>query len=183
MSTTSQHDWLPDVQVRYAGLWVRVAAGLIDVVVYIVPISIIVLLLFGVEFGASDDPRKGTFDGISYQSLFEPASLALQVALAVVTILLWVNWDGRTPGKKILKLRIVSYPEYKELSYRQATIRSVVLILSALMFLVGHVVIVYMLLTSLDRRGWHDLIARTCVVHEDSLTNESSDDEPEAATA
>ncbi len=180
--STSQHDWLPDVQVRYAGLWVRLGAAAIDFIVYIVPISFVILLLFGADFD-SNDPRGGRFEGLGYQSLFELPSIVLQLALAVLTILLWVNWDGRTPGKKIFKLRIVSYPEYQELTYWQATKRTLALIFSGLVFFIGYLVIAYMVLTSLDRRGFHDMIAGTCVVYEDSLQPESSEDEPEAATA
>jgi len=88
------------------------------------------------------------------------------IILATVTILLWVNWDGRTPGKKILRIRIVSYPEYQEFGYRTATIRSIVSTVSAVLLFIPYIAIAIMIVVRDDKRGLHDLLAKTVVVHD-----------------
>ena len=83
-------------------------------------------------------------------------------------MVLWVNWDGRTPAKKLTRIHIASYPDYGRLGYWTALVRSLVGTLSAFT-VVGYVVIAAMVGTRPDRRGYHELIARTWVVHDDPV--------------
>ena len=94
------------------------------------------------------------------------ADLAQLVLLAVITVLLWVNWDGRTPGKKMLRIRIVSYPDYQPFSYRTASIRTLASLLGLFTLGLAYMAQAVMIAARDDKRGYHDLIARTCVVHD-----------------
>ena len=99
------------------------------------------------------------------EDMFSGASNVNVLLLAVATIFLLVNWDGRTPGKKLMRIRIVTYPDYQPFSYGTATVRTVVGAASALT-VVGYIVIAFMVALREDKRGYHDMIARTCVVHD-----------------
>jgi uncharacterized RDD family membrane protein YckC len=133
-----------------------------------------VLLLFSIIFG-SDAGRIAGFDlnytdaqgeAVTREIKLSVADLIQSILLAVVTVLLWVNWDGRTPGKKLTGTRIVSYPEYGDLSYRSSTVRMLAAVASAIPFFLGYAVISLMVGLREDKRGYHDLLARTCVVHD-----------------
>ena len=94
------------------------------------------------------------------------ADLAQLVLLAVITILLWVNWDGRTPGKKMMRIRIVSYPDYQPFSYRTASIRTLASLLGLFTLGLGYMAQAVMIAAREDKRGYHDLVAKTCVIHD-----------------
>ena len=69
---------------RHAGLWVRFPASVLDIIIMGVPVYLAVSLFYGF--------RLETERIISAEDLVQ---LGL---LGVITVLLWVNWDGRTPG-------------------------------------------------------------------------------------
>lgn len=68
---------------------------------------------------------------------------------------------GRTPGKGIVGLRVVSR-EGSPITGRQATVRTVAFPLSGLVFGLGFLGIV----TGPEHRAWHDKIAGTSVVYD-----------------
>ena len=139
---------------KHAGFRVRFAAAVVDVVAMGVPAYLLVSIIFGPDWALEEDP-------------WSVGNVLNAALLAVVTVLLWVNWDGRTPGKKVTRIRIVSHPDYGGLSYWKATVRTLVSVASALPFLIGYVVIAFMVGLRSDKRGFHDLIAGTCAVHDE----------------
>ena len=157
---------------RHAGFWIRLAAIIIDLVVLGIPLRVILLIL--VFFG-SDAGEVTGFD-LSYTDAqgetvttrisLSVADLTQLVLLSVITVLLWVNWDGRTPGKKMLRIRIVSYPGYQPFSYPTASIRTLASLLGLFTFGLGYMAQAVMIAARGDKRGYHDLIAKTCVVHD-----------------
>lgn len=157
---------------RHAGLGIRVGAALLDMVTMGIPILFLVFIvaqIFSITSNGSiinvDHDDAGVVTGVSLGSgSFQ--TWAQIVILAVATMLLWVNWDGRTPGKKILKIRIVSYPEYQEFGYWTAAIRSIVSAVSAVLLFIPYIVIAIMIVVRDDKRGLHDLLAKTVVVHD-----------------
>jgi len=77
-------------------------------------------------------------------------------------IYLWVTWEGRTIGKKMMGTKIVSYPDYQEISTGTAVIRMIGYSLSGLLFGLGYLMIAF----REDKRGLHDLLAGTCVIYD-----------------
>ena len=144
---------------RHAGFWIRFAATLLDLIIMGVPVVLLVSVIFGLDLESKDR-------AFSVTDILSPTNLLQAALLAIITVLLWVNWDGRTPGKKLTSIRIVSYPDYGGLSYWTATVRSLIGVASALPLLVGYIPIAIMIGTRGDKRGYHDLIAGTCVVHD-----------------
>ena len=149
---------------RHAGLWVRFAASVLDIVIMGVPVYLAVSLFYGFRL----EPEG---------SIISTGDVVQLVLLGVMTVLLWVNWDGRTPGKKLTRIRIVSYPSYWSFGYGTATVRTAIGVLSALPLFLGYVVIAIMIAGRKDKRGYHDIVSKTCVVH-DAPAGVTSSSEP-----
>ncbi len=84
-----------------------------------------------------------------------------QTVMALYFITLWVFWKGRTVGKKIMKIKIVTI-EGKPLTPGKAILRYVGYILSSLGVFLGFLWIIW----DKKNQGWHDKIAKTLVVKE-----------------
>jgi len=145
-----------DAGPRHAGFQIRLVASLVDIVALAAPAYLVVSILFDFDW------VLGGGEG----ELVSTASLVNATILTIVTVVLWVNWDGRTPGKKLTRIRIVSYPSYGPFGYGKALVRSLVGAFSAFT-VVGYVIIAVMVSTRPDKRGYHDLVASTCVVHDE----------------
>jgi uncharacterized RDD family membrane protein YckC len=137
----------PDV--RYAGFWIRFSAFLLDFFLLGLPIVIIFMLIFGADSWAN----------ASYWS-FE--ILLQDLTYLIITLYLWVNWNGQTPGKRLLGIKIVTFSEYKTLNYTKALVRYIGYFIVGLTLGLGFLVIGL----RNDKKGLHDLMADTCVVHE-----------------
>ena len=140
-------------------VWARLAANALDLIIFGVPI----LLLSNVVLG----PELIGDEGMSAQGFYNMESLLQAVFLTLVTVLLWVNWDGRTPGKKVLGLRVVTYPEYRQLSYVTAATRALLSVTGTLTIGIGYLLMALMIGVRLDKRGYHDLLAGTCVIRDE----------------
>jgi uncharacterized RDD family membrane protein YckC len=101
----------------------------------------------------------------------------LDIALAVVTLvigyLIWtlILWkDGRTPAKRIMKLRVVDLDTRRPASWGRMALREFIGlgILVSLTAYIWFVVSVIMLLVRDDRRAGWDLLANTVEVDERS---------------
>ena len=163
--------WEERTRPRHAGFWKRFAAVILDLLVFGIPLRVVLLILviFGPDpgevtgFDLNYTDAQGETVTITRISLYDLAQLVL---LAIITVLLWVNWDGRTPGKKMLGIRIVSYPDYQPFSYRTATVRTLASLLGLLTLGLGYLAQAVMISVREDKRGYHDLVAATCVIHD-----------------
>jgi uncharacterized RDD family membrane protein YckC len=153
-----EHDATPqaDLGLRHAGFQIRFVAGLVDLVALAAPAYLIISLFFGIGWGLGGEESE----------LTSTPNLVNTAILTAITVLLWVNWDGRTPGKKLTHIRLASYPNYGGIGYWPALVRSLVGAVSAFT-VIGYVVIAVMVGMRKDKRGYHDLIARTCVIHDE----------------
>ena len=159
---TATHNLESETGVRHAGVGVRILANLLDIVILGLPVGLAVALALNVMFSGEDATAEtGLFT--FWTSIDTWANFVL---LGAITILLWVNWDGRTPGKKLMNIRVVSYPAYGKVGYASAMVRMLVGIGCALMLFVPYIASVLMIAIREDRRGFHDIVAGTAVVHE-----------------
>ena len=127
-----------------AGFWVRVAAALLD--------SIPVLLLAGISVALS------FFVSSTLGMLVSLLQFAYGALIAVVMPAL----KGETPGKKLLKLRIVTDPPGPGpgLGWGPALIRLAGHLVCSLTFGLGYLLVAF----TAQKQGLHDLIAKTRVV-------------------
>lgn len=136
------------VNVSYAGFWVRVMASFLDFFLVSMPVMLVMGLLLGLDWIMQDEQ---TFNDLVYQAI-----------VLMITVYLWVNWSGYTPGKRIMGIKVVSVENYAEVGYRKAIIRYVGYFLSAILLGLGFIMVAF----REDKRGLHDLIAGTYVIYD-----------------
>ncbi len=153
---------------RYAGFWRRVAATLIDVVLFSLLIAMLLLLLsslFGIDMVAADwqeQPASWQFIVFNW------------VVPIAVTVFLWSKFAG-TPGKLLLGCHIVDAGSGNKLGVRQAALRYIAYLASIVPLLLGFLWIGW------DKRkqGFHDKLATTVVIVADESDKSLADLERE----
>ena len=135
---------------KYAGFWIRVAASLIDTIVLMAVLVIPLSLIYGDSYWTGDQAISGFWD----------AMLSFVFPI-VATIWFWLRYLG-TPGKMLLKLKIVDATTGDKMSTRQAIGRYMAYFAAALPLCLGFVWV------GLDKRkqGWHDKLAGTIVIRD-----------------
>lgn len=130
-----------------AGFWVRLIASFIDNLILLVP-----LILFVVYFDINTEN--------------DSVSLMSNIIIVLFFVTLWVKWGGKTPGKALLGIKIISSKESTEdITFFQGLLRYFGYILSTIFFFIGFIIIGF----RKDKRGLHDLISDTYVVYENKL--------------
>lgn len=122
---------------QLAGSLERFIAAFID--------GLILSLINGAFFAAADD--GGFISG--YATLIG----------ALYAIAFWMYWNGQTPGKKIMGIKIIK-EDGEKVDSQAAILRYVGYLISGAVFMLGFIWILF------DKRkqGWHDKIAKTLVV-------------------
>jgi uncharacterized RDD family membrane protein YckC len=150
---------------KFAGFWRRFVAYAIDG--FIVSIVFIILaVISGIAFFAG--AMSGT-NSAWIRTMTDPECLgSIGIAVAGFYTLLFIAYftyflglNGRTPGKKLLGLQVVSV-EGRPISFGTAFLRSVGYLVSSLLFSIplGYI------WAAFDKRkqAWHDKIAGTVVI-------------------
>jgi len=93
------------------------------------------------------------------------------IIIGIIIISFWIFWNGQTPGKKILNLKIVN-EYYFDIDLKTAIIRYIGYYLNILTLFIGFAIIAF----REDKKGLHDILAKTYVIHTDKeKTNFESD--------
>ena len=146
--------------IHYASFWSRALAFITDIFMIGLPISLIIIALFGYD-------QTHTAGGIDVLMQNKEAlknspnplvSLIQLVLFMLVTLVLW-HISGQTPGKKLAKIRVVDARTLKLAPYWKLLLRFIGYFLS-LITLVGFLIP----LMRKDHRALHDLISDTCVI-------------------
>ena len=88
------------------------------------------------------------------------ASSGLSTLIGIAyTIGFWLTWNGQTPGKRVMGIRIVK-ADGTPFGLVPAILRYVGYFVSAIVLLIGFIWILF----DKDKQGWHDKIAGTYVV-------------------
>lgn len=90
--------------------------------------------------------------------------LLFELSVLVATVVFWRKNRGSTPGKKILKIKVVDATTHLDISTKQAITRSFGYIVSLFVFMVGFIMVAF----RKDKRGLHDLLANTIVIYDKS---------------
>ncbi len=163
-----------NLHVRYAGFWVRFVASMIDTVVVGLPLVYLIYIISNGNYmniasllDAFKAAQAGNVNMTMYylnqnghNSLFW--EVIMEILLAFVVTVFWKNFRGATPGKKIMKIKIVDAKTLQPISTSQALVRFIGYIISTLPLCFGFVMIAF----RDDKRGLHDLLARTCVIYD-----------------
>lgn len=137
-----------------AGFWIRLAAYILD--------SLILGLALGVVIGP--------LMFLLMRGVTEPAAVMVYMTIAqliafvisIAYILYFWGTKGATPGKKILHLRIVREDGEEPLGFGTAAMRMLGYIVSGVILYIGFLMIAF----TKDKKGLHDMIAKTRVVKE-----------------
>lgn len=119
---------------NYAGFWIRLVASLIDG---------FIIMAFQIVLGMVKMDFIGTIVGIVYVIGF------------------WVYWNGQTPGKKVMKIKIIR-EDGKKFDIMTGVLRYVGYIISSIALFLGYFWVIW----DPKKQGWHDKIAGTVVVKE-----------------
>ena len=136
-----------DKELTVAGFWIRLFATIIDSALAFV-LSLPFIFYHFEDLSSFLDSDYSSFDAWSH------------VFQAFAIILLWVLWDGKTPGKALLGIHIVKI-DNTPIGWKEAILRYIGYIVNVLTFFIGFL----MVAARRDKRGLHDLIAKTKVTH------------------
>jgi uncharacterized RDD family membrane protein YckC len=134
---------------NFAGFWIRVAAALIDTVLLSIVIGIPLTLIYGSEYWTSEELVMGFWDAVFY------------IVPVVITVWFWVKYLG-TPGKMLLRLRVIDSNTGQAISTAKGVGRYLGYYVSAIPLLLGFVWVAF------DKRkqGFHDKLAGTLVIRD-----------------
>jgi uncharacterized RDD family membrane protein YckC len=139
--------------VEYAGFWVRVAATLVDSVLIALIIFPLLYSIYGDGYLATERFVLGFWD-----------FLLSYVLPAVGTVLFWA-YKSATPGKMLIRARIVDARTGRKATTGQLMLRYVGYFAAMIPLMLG------ILWVAFDKRkqGWHDKIASTVVIRKRDL--------------
>ena len=147
-----------------AGFFHRAAATFIDSLVFGAACIAILIAWYGQEYLTAQVDSKAP--------LFGPVELALQIAGPILfCVVSWTVWGG-TPGKRLLGLEGVDRSSFDPIGWGQALLRFFAYFISLAPLGLGF----WWIVVSKQNRGWHDMIARTLVVHESDIEPHHVDD-------
>jgi uncharacterized RDD family membrane protein YckC len=135
---------------EYAGFWIRVAASLIDSIVILPLIAIPLTLIYGADYWAEPQSISGFGD------------VLIQYILPIfITVWFWTKYLG-TPGKMLLRLRVVDAKTGQAISVPKAIGRYLGYYVSAIPLLLGFIWIAF----DRKKQGFHDKLAGTVVIRD-----------------
>lgn len=157
---------------RYASFTLRILASLLDTLlssVVLVPLYQIYFFLTSkqpIPLDLQEKLRHGQIPTLEEQAflthyifLFIAESGVQILLIGGATLLFWVH-RGATPGKMLLRMKIIDEKTGNLPSFRQSLLRSFGYILSLLPFCLGFIWIYF----DKRNRGWHDYLAGTSVI-------------------
>lgn len=136
---------------EYAGFWRRFLATFVDG-------GIVALLLWGLAFSLGINPFAEA--KTNFETVYQIISFIITI---VFSILFWVNYNGATPGKKLLAIRVVHGEDAKRITYGVAIIRYVGYFVSFVPLGLGYFWVAF----DSKKQSWHDKIAGTYVIKTD----------------
>ncbi len=137
---------------EYAGFWIRVGASFIDGLLFAIFTLPLTMIVYGDALWESESFLLG------------PADFLINYVLpAVVVVLFWL-YKSATPGKMVLKLKVVDATTGNVLTVGQAIGRYLAYFLASIPLLLGIIWIGF----DKKKQGWHDKLANTVVIKDKS---------------
>jgi len=158
-------------EVRYAGFWIRFFASFLDTLFLALPVAILIYFLSdGNWFDFSQYQQNikmamsGNVNALNHLPKTDRTWEIINLIVTItVTMVFWRRFKGATPGKKFVHIKIVDAKTLENIDNKQAITRSLGYIVSTLALLIGFIMVAF----RKDKRGLHDLLAGTVVIHEE----------------
>lgn len=132
----------------YRGFWIRLGAVLIDSIVLSLPITLLLSIFYFIPSGMNTEETGLLIN------LFQA------IIVFAITIILWIRWDGATPGKKLLKIKIIDSKTMSDITIGQAILRYVGYFISGIILGIGYIMAGF----HSEKKALHDIMAGTLVV-------------------
>ncbi len=151
-------------EVQYAGFWIRFLASVIDSFLVLLIIAPIIDIFYGEKSAVTtsffDSSGFSSYNFESMSTLTDTGQVAYFVLVLAVVMLFWI-YRSATPGKMLLRLKIVDATSGGHISKRQGLFRYFGYYVSTVFFLLGFI------WAGFDPRkqAWHDKMAGTLVIH------------------
>ena len=164
-------------KIQYAGFWIRFIASFLDTLFLALPVGIVIYFLSDgnwFDFAQYQQNIQMAMSGNAHALDTQPKTsftweLIFELSVLVVTIIFWDKWQGATPGKKFVHIKIVDIKTFKNVSNKQAITRSLAYIPALLLFGIGFLMVAF----RKDKKGLHDLIAGTAVIYDEDANPQS----------
>ncbi len=142
---------VPTVDDVPAGFWLRVLASIIDSVLLQIlgfAMGFGMQMLLGGTMNMQADPTVGLL------------MLAMGMVLSIAYYVFFTGYNGQTPGKMALRVKVI-HNDGGPVGYGQAFVREVIgKFFSGVLLCIGYLMVAF----RADKRGLHDLMARTRVI-------------------
>jgi uncharacterized RDD family membrane protein YckC len=157
---------------QYCGFWIRLAARLLDGLLLLIvrgPLIVfnqtVILRMYPLPASGGRMSGFGNTAQLGNFLTLEAAYFLVGLILSLAYEVFFVGRFGGTPGKLLLRMRIVR-PDFSKVTYGRAAIRFFGLGLSDLTMFVGYLMVVF----DPERRALHDYLADTRVIkHEKAV--------------
>lgn len=137
--------------IRYASFWARVVAVIIDMLIWMIISLPLLYLVYGETYFMQD---------INSPFIEGPADVIVNWILPIIIVLIFWTLKQATPGKLLLKMKIVDAKTGLRPTLLQFIIRYLGYIPSTLIFLLGFIWVVW----DKKKQTWHDKMAGTVVI-------------------
>ena len=157
-------------KVQYAGFWIRFVASVADTFFLALPLGVVIYFLSDgswFDFAQYQQNIHYAMNGNATKALANQPELSLrwellfEMSVLVISIIFWKRWQGATPGKRFVHIKIVDAKTFQDITNTQAITRSIGYIASTFIFFIGFIMIGF----RKDKRGLHDLLANTVVIY------------------
>ena len=135
---------------QYAGFWLRFGATIIDSVIFGLILMVPLALIYGESYWIDETMVHGVWD-----------VLLSYVVPFIATLWFWRRFLG-TPGKMLLRLRVVDARTGEPLPLGQCVLRYIGYFVSALPLCLGFLWVAF----DARKQGWHDKIGGSVVIVE-----------------
>jgi uncharacterized RDD family membrane protein YckC len=146
---------------RYAGLWIRGLALLLDWLVFCAVFFPVTRVVKGVWLMRADD-----HDWTYGELVFDPLCLTFLIVIIAYYVML-EGFFGVTVGKMIVRIRVVGV-DGERIGLARSVVRNALRLVDGLPAL--NIVGIVLILTSPQKARFGDLVARTRVVHRGNIT-------------
>lgn len=151
-------------RVPYAGFWIRFLATVIDWIALQCMTWLVQLVVLGAYYWISVlIGHSAGVDGFWASLDSGTAQIVEGVIYAILSIpyFIWGHWRfGATPGKYLLRLRVVQASGLGPIKMRQSVVRGIAYLLSYLPLATGYLMAAF----NPEKRTLHDLVAGTLVI-------------------
>jgi uncharacterized RDD family membrane protein YckC len=137
----------------YVGFGKRLLAYLVDMILFMIVVTLISTVVTFLMFNTSDNPQESLKSYSTMMNIFIPLLLLLYFALMESSA------KQGTLGKMLMKIKVIN-AEGERLSKKDAFIRNIARYLSGIILGLGYIMIMF----TKEKQSLHDKLAKTYVI-------------------